>query len=56
MKNPFRTKSIIIAGVKYNTLIKVPFIGPIIVKKIKVELSKSRGYHSDIIIYDEMEK
>jgi len=50
MKNPFRTKSIIIAGVKHNILIRVPFIGKISFKKIKIEM---RGHHCDIIIEDE---
>jgi len=51
MKNPFRTKRIIIAGIDNDTFIEVPFIGKIRMKQ-KKRVSRGRKLRK-LIVYDE---
>lgn len=50
MKNPFRTKRIIISLPKKNILVIIPFLGKIKIKETKSEL---RGREIESVIYDE---
>lgn len=51
MKNPFRTKKIIIAQPEKNIFIEIPFFGKIRFKQEKTEL---RGYKINSVIIDEI--